>query len=387
MTLETFQKNYIEFLLVGTDGEELDQIATILKNAGHTTVSVTKSAIKAREILKSSKVDVVITDFDMPGMNGIELLKLVRRLPELLTIPVLVLTTASEHGKIQYALDERADACIEKPVTEDKLLASLYKIKQRREDISPLQKQIMVLRKLQLMGKYEQTIKLAREILVTNESPEVYYLLSKCYYLLQDYERARQFLKKLMERPPTSKTLHLLSKVCRAENKCGDALVHLTKANDNNPANLDLRIDLGKLYLAMDLQDEANKIFDEMLSAGLSDISLIKIGKAYLKHNAPEKAGVFLDRAIDPIPETAYIFKNYADILASQGRFTDSLKQFEKCLRIIPDNATFLFGKAQMQIKLNQKEEASATLRHLLDIHPEQEQARKILEILNRGCS
>jgi CheY-like chemotaxis protein len=356
--METSLKDHIEFLLVGTDREQLDQIATILDEAGHSAVRIVRSAIQARNFLKTCKVEVVITDFDMPGMNGIELLKLIRRLPELLTTPVLVLLSNAEHGKLQYALDERADACLEKPITEEKLLANLYKIRQRRESISPLQKQILVLRKLQLLGKYDQTIKLAREILTENENPEVYYLLSKCYYFMQDYERARQFLKKLMERPPNSKTLHLLSKVCRAENQCGDALVHLTKANDNNPANLDLRIDLGKLYLAMDMRDEADKIFEEMQVAELSDLSLIKIGKAYLKHGDPEKAGAYLNRSIDPIPETAYIFKNYAENLASQGHFAESLKQYEKCLRIIPDNATFLLGIAQMQIKLNQKEEA-----------------------------
>lgn len=384
MTIELPTKNHIEFLLVGTDKDQLTEISTILTDAGHSAILITASAKEARDILKTRTVEFVITDLDMPGMNGIELLKFIRRLPELLTTPVLIMTNSNEQDRVQYALEERADVCLEKPVTEDKILAALYKIRQRQESISPLQKQILVLRKLQLLGKYDQTIKLAREILTHNENPEVYYLLSKCYYYMHDYERARQFLKKLMERPPNSKTLHLLSKVCRAENQCGDALVHLTKANDNNPANLDLKIDLGKLYLVVGMTDEAAKIFEQLQAAGLSDISLIKIGKAYLKQDNLEKAGRYLDEAIDPIPETAYIFKNYADSLANIGQFANSLKQYEKCLKIIPDNPTFMLSIAQMQIKLNQKDQAKATLRHLLEIHPGQEQAKKILGILNR---
>lgn len=60
-------------------------------------------------------VDLLITDFNMPNMNGAELIKTVRGLQKYEYLPILLLTTEVREEKIQQALDGNITAFIKKP--------------------------------------------------------------------------------------------------------------------------------------------------------------------------------------------------------------------------------------------------------------------------------
>ena len=59
--------------------------------------------------------DLVITDFNMPNMNGAELIKKVRSLDSYSFLPILLLTTEVRQEKIQQAIDGNITAFIKKP--------------------------------------------------------------------------------------------------------------------------------------------------------------------------------------------------------------------------------------------------------------------------------
>ena len=71
------------------------------------------------------KVDLLITDLNMPGMNGIELIKLVRKLPAYKFMPILFLTTESQQSKKMEAKAAGASGWIVKPATADELLNTI----------------------------------------------------------------------------------------------------------------------------------------------------------------------------------------------------------------------------------------------------------------------
>jgi two-component system chemotaxis response regulator CheY len=86
------QMQEIDFLLVGQHQDVLSQDARVLREAGHDNIRIVLTGIEARHVLKNSRVRFVITDLQMPYMNGIELLKLIRRTPGLSDIPVLIIS-------------------------------------------------------------------------------------------------------------------------------------------------------------------------------------------------------------------------------------------------------------------------------------------------------
>ena len=109
-------------LLVDDSTTILLSISSILGKAGY---SVEKAA-NAEEALKKFnagiKLNLLITDLNMPGMNGIELIREVRKLPAYKFLPILFLTTESQQAKKQEAKAAGASGWIVKPATADELL-------------------------------------------------------------------------------------------------------------------------------------------------------------------------------------------------------------------------------------------------------------------------
>ena len=69
--------------------------------------------------------DLLITDLNMPGMNGIELIKQVRTLPAYKFLPILFLTTESQQSRKAEAKAAGASGWIVKPATADDLLNTI----------------------------------------------------------------------------------------------------------------------------------------------------------------------------------------------------------------------------------------------------------------------
>jgi two-component system chemotaxis response regulator CheY len=98
----------------------------ILKGAGFEPVEA-EDGQEALEKLTDDTV-LVITDFNMPRMNGVELIKAIRGGSVAKTVPILMITTESEDNKKQQGREAGATAWIVKPFTKEQLLATLNKI-------------------------------------------------------------------------------------------------------------------------------------------------------------------------------------------------------------------------------------------------------------------
>jgi two-component system, chemotaxis family, chemotaxis protein CheY len=90
-------------------------IVSVLAKEGHSVMEASDGK-EALGLFDGRPVDLLITDFNMPLMNGAELIKQVRTLGGVYEyMPILLLTTEVRQEKIQQALDENITACIKKP--------------------------------------------------------------------------------------------------------------------------------------------------------------------------------------------------------------------------------------------------------------------------------
>ena len=112
-------------ILVVDDEEGLREgLSRLLEDEGY-RVLCASTGEQAFEIVRQTHVDLVLTDMKMPGMNGIELLKLVRKLPAYKFMPILFLTTESQQSKKMEAKAAGASGWIVKPATADELLNTI----------------------------------------------------------------------------------------------------------------------------------------------------------------------------------------------------------------------------------------------------------------------
>ena len=115
-------------ILVVDDSTTMRQMVSFtLTSAGHEVVEAADGN-EGVAAARQGKFDLVITDVNMPGMNGIELVRALRALPEYKFTPMLVLTTESEQSIKQKGRDAGATGWIVKPFSPDVLLNTLTKV-------------------------------------------------------------------------------------------------------------------------------------------------------------------------------------------------------------------------------------------------------------------
>lgn len=123
---DTYQMSptYSNVLIVDDDPAMLRLLSRRLENANYTVRQVSNGH-EAMEAIQESCPDYLITDWEMPGMNGIELCRKVRELDLPQYVYILFLTVRSQMDSLVEGLDVGADDFLSKPVDKEELLARL----------------------------------------------------------------------------------------------------------------------------------------------------------------------------------------------------------------------------------------------------------------------
>jgi len=108
-------------------------IKNLLRDLGFTNTIEADDGQSALPILKAGSIDFLITDWNMPGMSGIDLLKTVREDPNIKQIPVLMVTAEAKREQIIAAAQAGVNGYVVKPFTATVLKEKIDKIFERIE--------------------------------------------------------------------------------------------------------------------------------------------------------------------------------------------------------------------------------------------------------------
>lgn len=116
-------------ILVVDDREDtLGLMKSALEKSGYPAIGV-ESGKEALEIIKEKNIALVISDIRMPVMDGMQLLKAIRKNPETKTLKVLMMTASKTSKEDQKEfMDAGADGFLLKPVTIDELRQEIKKL-------------------------------------------------------------------------------------------------------------------------------------------------------------------------------------------------------------------------------------------------------------------
>lgn len=106
-------------------------IKNLLRDLGFQNTAEADDGTTALPILQSGNFDLLITDWNMPGMQGIDLLKHVRADQKLASLPVLMVTAEQKREQIVEAAQAGVNGYVVKPFTAQTLKEKLEKIFQR----------------------------------------------------------------------------------------------------------------------------------------------------------------------------------------------------------------------------------------------------------------
>lgn len=118
----------MKFLVVDDFSTMRRIVKNLLNDLGYAHVTEADDGTTALPMLKNGDFDFLITDWNMPGMPGLELLKAVRAEPRLAKMPVLMLTAEAKREQIIEAAQAGVNGYVIKPFTAVTLKEKIDKI-------------------------------------------------------------------------------------------------------------------------------------------------------------------------------------------------------------------------------------------------------------------
>ncbi|MDQ2639875.1 MAG: chemotaxis response regulator CheY [Pseudomonadota bacterium] len=123
----------IRFLVVDDFSTMRRMVRVVLHELGYDNVTEAEDGKSALPILKQGCIDFLVTDWNMPGMQGLELLKAVRSDPKLAKLPVLLVTAEAKRDQIVEAAQAGVNGYVLKPFTAQTLKSKIEKILAMRD--------------------------------------------------------------------------------------------------------------------------------------------------------------------------------------------------------------------------------------------------------------
>ena len=121
----------VKNILVVDDCRTTRKIVSLyLNSAGYKTIAA-GNGVEAIEKLVSSEVDIIISDLNMPQMDGAGLVEWVRSNPSYRDIPFIILTTENDNLRKSELIRKGASAFLSKPITKENLVEEVTRILER----------------------------------------------------------------------------------------------------------------------------------------------------------------------------------------------------------------------------------------------------------------
>ncbi len=114
----------VKILIAEDSDTELEFLKDVLKETGH-ELTVARDGLEAEQATKTNKFDLIILDVIMPGKNGFQLCRTLKRDPVQQEVPIILLTSKKESGDKYWGMKQGANEYITKPYNPADLLLTI----------------------------------------------------------------------------------------------------------------------------------------------------------------------------------------------------------------------------------------------------------------------
>ncbi|MBN2285401.1 MAG: response regulator transcription factor [Tissierellales bacterium] len=165
-------------ILVVDDEKHILELIKFNLELNQFEVILAENGAEAIEVMKKNSIDLVILDLMLPIIDGIEVLKIIRRSEKTCTIPVIMLTAKTAETDKVFGLEIGADDYVTKPFSVKELTARV-KALLRRSDYKGISEETIVIKNMVINRTQHNVAINGQEILLTLKEYEVLKLLSE----------------------------------------------------------------------------------------------------------------------------------------------------------------------------------------------------------------
>ena len=338
----------------------------------------------ALNILRNSRIDLVLLDYNMPVMTGGELLSRIREDRKLKDIPVIMVTGQTYKDYVAEAAESEIDAYILKPLTikllEEKISYVIDKVNNPPPMYRHLKKAAMCDERGDIDGARAEAERARAE---KPKASRPVRELGYYYFKKNDVKKAEKlFLEAVEVNNLDVFAFHHLGSIYLKQNNIEKALHYLDKAMKISPRHVSRGIDFGKTLTYKNMVSEAEKVFDQALKfSGYDPILVEEVADFCIDHGVYEYAAELLEATIKSKTKRWDLIVKLGKVYEQLGNLEKAVHYFTKADGLDKGNIDIKLHIGRNYLAMGKPMWAEMALKEILDINENHSEAEKLLKM------
>lgn len=178
-----------ERIFIVEDEEDIQELISYNLAKNSFSVKVFGNGEEFLDYIETDTCDLVLLDLMLPGMDGLEICKKLKKTPATENVPVIMLTAKGEETDIITGLEIGADDYIIKPFSPKVLVARIKAVLRRKEQITEIKKENITVHDIQIVpGRYEVIVKGEKVTLTASEFKALHLLAGRPGWVFTRYQ-------------------------------------------------------------------------------------------------------------------------------------------------------------------------------------------------------
>ena len=339
-------------VLVVNDKVELRMvIRDYLRNEGVASISVSENGLSALRKATADPPDLILADYSLPGLTGVELLREIRNHRDLAETPFILISSEAEQKFVAHAAELGVSAYVVKPFSHQTLADKIRMVLKKRINPGDADKHYLEANLLARSGDLSLALEKYQEALEATQSA-----------MAVIYNKMGGLRERLEE--------------------LGLAETDYLDAIGMSDLYVDAYDSLGNLHLRQDRPEEALKHLEK--SVDISPLNARRqhsLGQALLGTGDFEAAEKAFKHALELDPSQTHIYNQLGISLRRQKKLNEAKAHLEKALEVEDGDENLYYNLSRVFLDEGDRESAMANLTRALELHPGFKEAE---ELLNR---
>ena len=341
--------------------------------------------VEAWEILRDIPYDMVICDINMPRMNGVELLRVMRANPRYETTPFLMITEEVSEEVVAVAAESEVDSYLLKPFQVAALESRMLEIIKKKLHPSGGEGLFLQAQKLKMAGQPDQALQLLEKLTKPpyKKQAKTFNLVGECLQALGDHQQAEERYTQAVEiNPKYLKTYQNLATLLESNGRLDEACHYLEQAQALSPLNTDRLFQMGQICLQAGKQEQAQTYLKQCLASGhnFSNSHCQDAAEVYLEAGMSAEAEKLFTQSLQEDPQNIQLYNRLGVALRQQQKHQEALECYRKALKVDPKSEKIYFNLGILYFDLGEKEKSLDSFRQALKIRPNFPEARDFLK-------
>ena len=337
---------------------------------------------EAWNLVKSESIDIVIADWNMPLMTGVDLLERIREDKQLREMPVMMVTAEANREVVAEAAEADIDFYVLKPLTVKTLGKRIANMLEKANNPPAMIRHLRKAVRKEEEGDIEGAILEAHEAMKADpDSSRPIRELGYLYFKNNDLVNAERYLIKAAKMNKIDViAFHRLGELYLKKNDIENAIKFLNRAISISPRHVSRGVKFGKILVQKGMKGKAVSVFKKAISVANDSIALREEIASFCIENQMYKfSAELLSFIVQNIPGRTDLLLKIADIYELLDDKESTIRYLLEAETHMQDDIYIKIRLSKLYMDLRQTFRAENKLRDVLDLDPQNVEAKGLL--------